>query len=143
VKVQTADNQLLTMQQAMDAGIIQNGLFFYVDSYFRSDFMDPFVGYFVHAFQDCTLIVPTSSSASAVTDEERAKVARHPAPSTEQVAREIEAAGMGPGRNLRHDPAQISNDTPLSTILNTGWRSALPERLTNPLEILPWRRGLG
>ncbi len=63
VRVVTPDRPApLTLQEAMDAGIVQNGLMGYQDGYFRSDYLEPFAGYFVRAFQECTLIIPVDNS---------------------------------------------------------------------------------
>jgi hypothetical protein len=64
LSVRTSGGQVLTMQQAMDQGLIQNSLFGFVDSYFPSQVLDPFAGYFMRAFQDCTLIIPDPAQAS-------------------------------------------------------------------------------
>jgi hypothetical protein len=64
VKVRTADGRVRTLQEAMDDRIIQNGLFGYVDGYFRSDYLEPYAGYFMRAFQDCTLLVPNGATTT-------------------------------------------------------------------------------
>lgn len=66
VKVRTADGRIRTLQEAMDDGIIQNGLFGYVDGYFRSDYLEPYAGYFMRSFQDCTLLVPNESTGTSL-----------------------------------------------------------------------------
>jgi len=78
VKVQTADGRTRTMQEAYDAGIIQNGIFGYVDGYSQSNFLQAFAGYFVRAFQDCTLVVPVNNTVGSITPAVREKVARMP-----------------------------------------------------------------
>lgn len=98
VKVQT-NNGTISMQEAMNQGIIQNGLFGYVDGYFRSDFLDPFRGYFMRAFQNCTLIIPVDNTSASITPADRVKVAALPAPSVAQVAAELYAVGLGPAPN--------------------------------------------
>ena len=96
VKVATSDGTVRTMQQAMDQGIIQNGLFGYTDGYFRSDFMDPFAGYFMRALRECTLIIPVNNAVGSVTPADRKKLAFAPAPSLNRVAAELRAAGLAP-----------------------------------------------
>ncbi|MFN3648375.1 MAG: carboxypeptidase regulatory-like domain-containing protein [Armatimonadota bacterium] len=61
VKVMSPDGTIRTMQQAYDDGIIQNGLWGYSDRYYLSDYMEPFAGYFMRAFQAVTLIVPPAN----------------------------------------------------------------------------------
>lgn len=100
VKVQTAGGTL-SMQQAMSQGIIQNGLFGYADGYFRSDFLDPFRGYFARAFQDCTLIIPPDNAFVATVPAERFKVAALPAPTPAQVAAELGVPGRGKAPAVR------------------------------------------
>ena len=86
----------LTLQEAMDQGIIQNGLFGFLGGYFRADFLEPFNGYFARAFRDCTLIIPVNNGVAQVTPAARQKIARLPVPSLDQVAREAWQAGLGP-----------------------------------------------
>jgi len=106
VKVQTADGRTRTMQEAYDAGIIQNGIFGYVDGYSQSNFLQPFAGYFVRAFQDCNLIVPVNNTVGSITPAVREKVARMPILTPAQVAKEVAAAGLGPGMvQERPEPA--------------------------------------
>ena len=142
VKVATPDGNLRTMQEAMDAGVVGNGLYSFVDRYFRTDFMDPFVGYFMKANQDCTLIVPVDNRSTQTTSRNRTKVAAKPAPSIQQVAAEIAAAGLGPKLEEPAIPvwAAMSN----SHLLRD--RNMMPSRTkstNNPFELWPWRPGLG
>lgn len=141
VRVATGDGSVRTMQQAMDAGIIQNGLFGFVDRYQRSDYMDPFGGYFVRAFQDCTLIVPVNNQVGSITPEVRRKVARHQAPTPEQVAAELHAAGLGPDPRSLQSPAKTKSES--ST--RSGWfsRSPLAWIFGQIVEMFPWRPNLG
>jgi hypothetical protein len=146
VKVATSDGQVRTMQQAMDSGVVGNGLFNFVDQYFRSDNMDPFVGYFMKANQDCTLIVPVNNASASVTPAERKRVARIPAPSLAQVAAEIEAAGLAPaasaGAQYGSVPAWAALAAPASRPL-TLVRPIGPQSTNNQFELWPWRPGLG
>lgn len=136
VRVLTPDGASRTMQQAYNEGIIGNGLFTFQGRYFRSDFMEPFAGYFVRAFRECTLVIPVNSAGASVTTTERARVARMPVSSLARVAAELSAAGLGPattapGRGFR--PAAS--------------RSGLPARTGAPKAskelALPPRRALG
>jgi len=139
VKVQPASGGELTMQEAMDRGIVQNGLFGYIDGYFRSDFLDPFNGYFMRAFQDCTLIIPVDNSSTSVTDETRRKVARMPVPSVEEVAAGVAAAGLAPGRRAAATPAAPSAGVP-------SFRMVLSSLFGDPVRAIKnwyWRPGLG
>lgn len=99
VKVVTGDGTVRTMQQAMDAGIILNGLFSYADGYYRSDYLDPYSGYFMKAYQDCTLVIPVDNSASiAIPGGTRAArtASNRTTPSVEQVGRELARLKLGP-----------------------------------------------
>lgn len=125
VKVQTGSGTI-SMQQAMAQGIIQNGLFGYSDAYFRSDFLDPFRGYFMRAFQNCTLIIPVDNNSASITPAERFKVAALPAPTPAQVAAELGdparglkgGRGNAPGvRKLSRLPGQRAN-SPLAGLFN-------------------------
>jgi len=80
VKVATTDGRLLTMQQAYDEGIIQNGLYGYLDGYFRSDYLEPFSGYFMRAFENCTLLVPVSNTSAALPASRLKTLASHGSP---------------------------------------------------------------
>jgi hypothetical protein len=91
----------ITLQEAMDRGVIQNGLFGYIDGYFRSDFLDPFAGYFMRAFRDCTLIIPVDNSVSSAPRRSQGRLVRNSVPSLRQVARELYAAGLGPDEQGR------------------------------------------
>jgi len=146
VKVATPDGQLRNMQQAMNDGVVGNGLFSFVDQYFRADNMDPFVGYFMKANQDCTLIVPVDNSSVSVTPAERKRVARLPVPSLAQVAAEIEAAGMGPQgfASIQSGavPAWAALSAPRLRPVNVV-RPLRPQSTSNPFELWPWRPGLG
>ncbi len=141
VKVATGDGSVRTMQQAMDAGIIQNGLFGFVDRYQRSDYMDPFGGYFMRAFQDCTLIVPANNQVGSITPDVRRKVAMHPVPTPEQVAAELHAAGLGPDpRSLRAPIQEVPNARS-----EAGWfsRTPLAWLIGQFVEMFPWRPDMG
>jgi len=83
------------MQQAMDAGIVQNGLFGFQDGYFQSNTLEPFQGYFMRAFRDCTLVIPVNNSAALPAGTHR-RIARHSVPSTARVAAGLRAAGLAP-----------------------------------------------
>lgn len=138
VQVQTPDGQVRTMQQAYDARIIQNGLFSYVDGYSRTDFMDPFFGYFVKALQSCTLLIPQSNSAkAAATTAPAGKLAQRPAPSPAQVAKELEAAGLGPAAT------QVESTEALRSRFYRLPESPLASLLNYSNEHRAWRPGLG
>ncbi|MCC2670796.1 MAG: Periplasmic component of the Tol biopolymer transport system, partial [Armatimonadetes bacterium] len=147
VNVATPDGQVRTMQQAMNDRIVGNGLFTYIDRYSTSNFMDPFVGYFMKANESCTLIVPPlggGASASA-TAAERAKVARTPVPSLAKVAAEIEAAGLGPVAAGRRAAATQPEWAANATRLGYGaasW-SLGAKSINNPFEFWAWKPGLG
>lgn len=120
VKVATGDGRTLSMQQAMDGGIIMNGLFRFADGYFRTDFLDPFEGYWTRAFQDCTLIFPVNNQVSLDTGSPQ-KLASVPARSTAGLAAEIAALGLGPapaGRALN----QATNTQTINSIEHWPWR---------------------
>lgn len=142
VKVATPDGNVRTMQQAMDAGIVQNGLFGFVDRYTRSDYMDPFSGYFMRAFQDCTLVVPVNNNIGSITPEVRKKVARHAIPSLEQVAKELNAAGLGV--ESREIP-RLGTRQPAVNNNRLGWfsRSPLGWLLGQAADLLSWRPNFG
>jgi len=134
VKVVTGAGDTFTMQEAMDRGIVQNGLFAYEDGYFRSDFMEPFRGYFMRAFQDVTLIIPVDNAVGSINSSAFSKVARHPAPSAAQVAAELAAVGMGPGsRNSKF------NEKPARGAGSLFYR--LPENPATSLLPSPYRPG--
>ncbi len=97
VKVSTSNGQILTMQQAMQQGIVANGLWAYSDGYSQSNYMDAFAGYFVKARADCNLIVPVDNTSGALPGGLGARVARLPRMSPAQVERELRAAGLAPG----------------------------------------------
>ena len=120
VRVATPDGATRSMQQAMDAGILQAGLFAYQDRYVLSDFMDPFAGYFVRAFQDCTLLVPVNNSASILTPQERRLAARHRPPAVEQVGRELAMAGIGP-RPTGGDAPRFVGERARTARADWGW----------------------
>ncbi|HEU4753863.1 MAG TPA: hypothetical protein VFU47_12215, partial [Armatimonadota bacterium] len=100
---------VLTMQQAMNQGIILNGLFAYIDGYFRSDFMQPFAGYFVKnkSGKNVTLLVPVDNTVGVLTPADRRKYAVLPQPSLAAVAAELSAAGLAP------TPAPLGLSQPL------------------------------
>jgi hypothetical protein len=94
------------------------------------------------ANQDCTLIVPVDNRSVQNTSRKSVRVAAHPAPTIDQVAAEIAAAGLGPKVTSPAIPASA----PLSHLgMLRGW-NGLPGRTkttNNPFELWPWRPGLG
>ncbi len=111
VKVSTSNGQILTMQQAMQQGVIQNGLWSYSDGYFLSNYLDPFAGYFVRARADCNLIIPVNNNVSAIGTAHGRKMAKLSTPNAWQVARELAALGLGPtgeaARPREFNPAHL------------------------------------
>jgi len=136
VKVVTGQGTF-SMQQALSQGILQNGLFAYVDGYFNAQALDPFQGYFVRAFQDCSIVIPVDNTSVQVTPTDRRKVASLPVPPVEQIAREIAAAGLGP------DAARRGPALPSRTVISSPRRSrGEPDNPfgTNPFEHWAWLR---
>jgi len=153
VKVATSAGTL-SMQQAMDQGIILNGLFRYADGYIRTDFLDPWVGYYMKAFQDVTLLIPVDNTSASASPGVQGRMALRPAPSVEQVAAELAAQGLGPagvpapaarprsnGTNgtqvNKQSSALLPAGSPFVGLL--GW----PGRLENPIRHWPWHRSAG
>jgi hypothetical protein len=120
------------MQQAMERGIILNGLFGYIDGYTRSDFMQPFAGYFMKANQPCTLLIPVDN-AVAVSPAERARYAALPKPSLAQVAAELRGLGL--------DPAARSQGVsqPVFGPVRPAPARRQPFPTNSLLELWPWR----
>jgi hypothetical protein len=125
----------LSLQEAMNLGIVQNGLFAYQDQYFRTDFLDPFRGYWVRVFQDCTLCIPVSNTNFGQADG-RLRLAAVPAPSAYEAGMQIWAAGLGPHPLARGGEAP---PVPRTMLL----RPLAPHPVQELFEQWPWRRGLG
>jgi hypothetical protein len=144
VDVVTQDRGVLTMQQAMDAGIVSNGLYTFVDRYFLTNNMDAFVGYFMKANQECTLRVPISNDPrrTASLNKSTTRAAARPAPSLDQVAAEIAAAGLSPQVAQPALPAWAAYaNTRFPRVLSTPVNATKANN--NPFEFWPWRPGLG
>jgi hypothetical protein len=145
VQVQVGNNKPIPMQEAAKQQIVRIELFGYTDGYFRSNFLEPFSGYFMKALQDCTLIVPVTNSSSSVTPETRGKMARMPAPSLAQVAAELAAAGLGPV------PGRAAGGMPRGRVFTQPERKRMGSRsgprlsrlFESRVEQWPWRRRPG
>lgn len=142
VRVATSDGNVRTMQQAMDAGIVGNGLYSFVDRYFQSSVMEPYMGYFMKANQDCTLIVPVNDSIQQSRAESRARVATRPALTPEQAGAEIVAAGLGPQPVVAAGPTWSTRFQDLFSPVSSR-KLNVSKSNNNPFELWPWRPGLG
>lgn len=141
VRVATPDGVERPMQAAMDAGIVGNGIYSFMDQYFLSDTMRPFQGYYMKANQECTLIVPVSNDPQTASGSSK-RASKQAAMSLDQVAAEIAAAGLG--------PVPTVTGSTLRTTRSDARRSWVPaaslpftKSNNNPFELWPWRPGLG
>lgn len=142
VQVATSDGNVRTMQEAMNDGIVANGLYSFVDRYFTANTLAPYLGYFMKAYQECTLIVPVTNSGATSSTGTRVKVASRPALTAEQAGAEIAAAGLGP----KPAPARarsVSKVERASRFYPAAARSTFSKTNNNPFELWPWRPGLG
>jgi hypothetical protein len=141
VRVRTADGER-TMQEAMNDGIVANGLYSFVDSYFRATSLAPYLGYFMKAYQECSLIVPVTDSSITSSTGTRVKVVSSSAPTAEQAGAEIAAAGLGP-KPVRAGSRSVSTVERASRFYPAALKSAISKTNNNPFELWPWRPGLG
>jgi carboxypeptidase family protein len=145
VQVLTADGFTLTMQQAQASGIIQAGLWAFTEpSYFTTNVMEPFRGYFVRVLdaRGCTLIIPVNNApngASAAAGKKKAAV-----PAAPTLVAALERGSAGTSMSWERQSVRASEretGSYVSTLLRSNALTMLVGLFRNLPEYWPWRGG--